>query len=139
VSRQPLAPVPPSRDGRPRPVELRATPALLRQVEELYEVEQRLAHRRGTVEELEELRLDLRRKLVRRIKPGLWRVGEFIVGRTPVSPEGAIDVKAAIEAGAVEASVLEPFRKEREGYELWTVKRRRKARASRASRAAKAA
>jgi hypothetical protein len=120
--------VPPSKGGQPRPVDLRATPALLRDVEELYDVEQRLAHRRGDVDELEELRLNIRRKLMRRIKPGLWRVGEFIVGRTPVEPEGQIDVKAAIEQGAVDAEVLEPFRREATAYERWTIKRRRKAR-----------
>jgi hypothetical protein len=123
-----VQPVPPTRRGRPRPVELRATPALLRDVEELYGVEQRLAHRRGVVDELEELRLKLRSRLSRRIPFGLFRVGEFLVGRTEVEPEPSIDVKAAIEGGAVDASVFEPFKRDREPYERWTIRRRRTAR-----------
>ncbi len=120
-------PDPPTRGGRARPAEVRATPALVRDVHELFELESRLARARAGVEELEELRLDLRRRLKRRVGPGLWRIGEFILGRTLVEPEPMIDVKAAIAAGVVDAEVLEPFKRPTTTYERWTIKRRPKA------------
>lgn len=117
-------------------MELRASAALLRDVGELYEVEQRVAHRRGDLAELEELRLDLRRRLRGRISPGFWRVGEFLVSRTEVEPAPSVDLNAAVEAGVVDRAALTPFERERTPYEVWKVKRRRKARSSRKAREA---
>ena len=123
-----VSPVPPTRRGQPRPAEVRATPALVRDVHELFELEARIGRARAAVDELEELRLDLRRRLSRRVAPGLWRIGEFILGRTRVEPEPTIDVKAAIAAGVVDAAVLEPFKRSTTSYERWTIKKRAKAR-----------
>jgi hypothetical protein len=112
------------------PTELRATPALVGQLEELADVDARLAKLRERQAELEAAREELREKLAKRVEPGWWKIGEFTLRRTRVEPRPSIDAWKAIEEKAVALATLRPYMTDSRPYERWTLKRRRKARIS---------
>lgn len=112
------------------PVELKATPALVGQLELLADLDARLAKLRERQEEIETEREELREKLARKIDLGWWRIGEFTIRRSKVEPKPSVDVWKAIDEKAVPEAALRPYMTERRPYERWTLKRRRKTKIS---------
>jgi hypothetical protein len=109
---------------------LKATPALLGQLELLEDLERRIARLRERQQELEQQRDEARAQAAKRVGFGSWTVGDFAVRRTLVEPGPSIDAWQAIEDGAVARAVLEPYMRPRRPFERWTLKRRRRKRVS---------
>jgi hypothetical protein len=109
----------------PDPIELDGDIATL--AGELYAIEQELKTAKERVAEVEENRNLKRDELRRTIEPAREYVSpldELSVRITPIAGRVTWDIKTAIELGAVDATVLEPFRKEGKPSERWTVKPR---------------
>lgn len=107
----------------PDPVELEPDVALL--VSQHAELDDELKQAKETVKDIEERRSVVREELGKTIEPAreyLNRDDELVVRRTPVAGRVTWDVDLAIRMGAVNAAVLEPFRRVGAGFDRWTVK-----------------
>lgn len=107
----------------PDPIEIEGDVAVL--AARHAELDDEVKAAKETLVDAEERRREVRAALARTIEPAreyLARDDALIVRRTSVAGRVTWNVPLAIQMGVIDASVLEPFRREGNGHDRWTVK-----------------